>query len=214
MLRTGAGFWVAHAPNKKTQKQNNSNKISDIIETPKYIKTWIPIKSISNHIIFAIIASEDQRFLEHSGVDYVELEKVVEERIIKGQSRGASTITQQVAKNLFLFPQKIAIRKVFELYYSYLIEVVWGKRRVLEVYLNIVQFGEYIYGVEAASYYYFRKPAQYLDNHEASQLAAILPNPIRLNLKNKSNYLMRRINRIEKYTTKIDKAKIQDLLEQ
>jgi monofunctional biosynthetic peptidoglycan transglycosylase len=173
----------------------------------------VPINSISNNIIFAVLASEDQRYFEHFGVDYVELEKVIHENIYKGQSRGASTITQQVAKNLFLFPQKLAVRKVFEIYYAYLIDFIWGKKRVLEVYLNIIQFGKKIYGVEAASLHYFNKDAKNVNINEASQIVAILPNPTRFNLKNKSKYLEKRISRIEKYSTKMNKQKIKELLD-
>ena len=122
--------------------------------------------------------------------------------------RGASTITQQTAKNLFLFSHKNIFRKGIEAYYSVMIELIWSKKRILEVYLNIAQFGENIYGVEAASKYYFNKPAQYLNLKESSQLASILPNPVKFNLNNKSKYLKKRITRIINTTNFINKKEI------
>lgn len=193
-------------------QQNNEYGIIQLIQPSINKQTWIPVKSIAKTIIFATIAAEDQRFLLHRGVDFVELEKVLKGRLKNGKSRGASTITQQVAKNLFLFPQKNVLRKIIEIYYSYLIDFIWGKKRVIEVYLNVAQFGKNIYGVEEASLYYFRKPAQYLNSNEASQLAAILPNPIRFNLKNKSKYLNNRIKLIEKSLNQIDRKEILELL--
>ena len=189
-------------------QQRNSSSFSNIIYPNSVVQYWVPIKSISKNIIFATIASEDQRFIEHFGVDFVEVEKVIESKIDGRKLRGASTITQQTAKNLFLFPQKLFIRKGIEVYYSVVMELLWSKKRILEVYLNIAQFGENIFGVEAASKYYFNKPSQYLSINEAAQLVAILPNPIKLDLNKKSLYLKNRIVRIEKTINYIDKNEI------
>ncbi len=189
--------------------QQKDNKLFvDIIEADSVSQKWVPIKSISNNIIFAVIASEDQRFIEHFGIDFVEVEKVIEESFDGGKARGASTITQQTAKNLFLFPEQLFIRKIAEAYYSVLMELLWSKKRILEVYLNIAQFGDDIFGVEAASQYYFNKPSQYLLLEEAIELSAILPNPIKLNLNSKSDYLKRRISRIKQSINNIDKKGI------
>lgn len=159
-------------------------------------------------MIYAVIASEDQRYLEHFGIDITEVEKVIEKKKSRRKSRGASTITQQTAKNLFLFPQKLFIRKGIEIYYSFLMEIFWGKQRIIETYLNIAQFGGNIYGVEAASRFYFKKSAQHLSINESAQLAAILPNPVRLKLKNKSRYLLNRIARIERQMNNLPKVEI------
>ncbi len=189
-------------------QESNSNLFSDIFYSKNVSQYWVSIKSISANIIYATIASEDQRFLEHFGVDFVEVEKVIENKTDGRKLRGASTITQQTAKNLFLFPQKSFVRKGIEVYYSVLMELIWGKKRILEVYFNVAQFGENIFGVEAASKYYFNKPSQYLSINEAAQLVAILPNPIKLDLNKKSLYLKNRIMRIEKTINYIDKNEI------
>ncbi|MDA3861560.1 MAG: monofunctional biosynthetic peptidoglycan transglycosylase [Melioribacteraceae bacterium] len=189
-------------------QQNNSNSLEKTISTDSVSQSWISIKSISDNIIFTVIASEDQRFIDHFGIDLVEVEKIIDETIDGESTRGASTITQQVAKNLFLFPHKLFIRKGIEAYYSLIIELLWSKKRILEVYLNTAQFGKQIFGVEAASNFYFNKPAQYLSLHEAAQLTAILPNPVRLNLKKKSRYLNNRIARIEKGINYINTSEI------
>jgi len=193
-------------------QQKSNDSFAGIIYSDSVMQKWVPIKSISNNMIFAVIASEDQRFIEHFGIDLVEVEKVIEKAIDGEKTRGASTITQQVAKNLFLFPQKLFIRKGIEVYYSVLMELIWSKKRILEVYLNIAQFGENIFGVEAASQFYFNKPAQYLSINEAAQLTAILPNPIKLDLKNKSKYLNNRIARIEKGINYINQTEIIDVI--
>jgi monofunctional glycosyltransferase len=193
-------------------QQNENNSVSKIILNNNILQSWIPIKSISNNIIYCTIASEDQKFVEHLGLDLIEVEKVISERMDGKMSRGASTITQQVSKNLFLFPQKLFIRKGIEVYYSLLMELVWSKKRIIEVYLNTAQFGENIFGVESASKFYFNKPAQYLSINEAAQLIAILPNPTKLKLKNKSNYLNNRILKIEKEINNINKNEINKIL--
>lgn len=189
-------------------QQKDDELFVDIIETDSVSQEWMPIKSISNSIIFAVIASEDQRFIEHFGIDFVEVEKVIEKSFDGGKIRGASTITQQTAKNMFLFPEQLFIRKIAEAYYSVLMELLWSKKRILEVYLNVAQFGDNIFGVEAASQYYFDKPSQYLLVDEAIGLSAILPNPIKLNLNSKSNYLKRRISKIRQSINAIDKKGI------
>lgn len=205
-------FKYINPPTTAFMQQNGSNSISKLILSNNINQSWILIKSISNDIVYAVIASEDQKFIEHFGLDLSEVKKAVFEKMDGKRSRGASTITQQAAKNLFLFPQKLFIRKGLEVYYSFLMELIWSKKRIMEVYLNTAQFGENIYGVESASKFYFNKPAQYLSSNEAAQLAAILPNPIKLNLKNKSNYLNNRILRIKEEINNINKHKIIKIL--
>ncbi len=202
--------WV-NPPTSAFIQQLENNSFSSMFVKNDKMQKWVPIKSISKNIIFAVVASEDQRFFKHFGFDFVEIEKAVEEKLDNGRSRGASTITQQVAKNLFLYPVKSFVRKGMELYYSLLLEIIWDKKRILEVYLNIAQFGNKIYGVEAASNYYFNKSSQLLTIDEAVQLISILPNPIKFNLKNKSTYLIKRIERIKLEIENIEKGKILEL---
>ena len=141
--------------------------------------TWRPLEQISQQMAVAVIAAEDQRFLRHHGIDFVEISKTLGNTLRNGTSRprGASTITQQTAKNLFLWGGRSYPRKLLEAVLAIYIDLVWGKRRVLEIYMNIVQFGPNIYGVENASQHFFGKPAARLNRHEAARLAAVLPNP-------------------------------------
>lgn len=141
---------------------------------------WVPLQSISNSLITAVIASEDGQFCYHRGIDFRELQAAMEEAELNGDDfvRGASTITMQVAKNLFLWPGKSYLRKGLEVVLALLIERIWPKRRTLEVYLNIAEWGPGIFGAEAAAHYHFRKSAARLTNREAALLAVSLPNPL------------------------------------
>ena len=203
--------WV-NPPTTAFIQQGENNSFQSIFVENNKMQKWVPIKSISKNILLAVVASEDQRFFDHYGFDFVEIEKAVEEKMDGGRNRGASTITQQVAKNLFLFPAKSIIRKGIELYYAVLLELIWDKKRILEVYLNVAQFGDKIYGVEAASNYYFNKPSQYLSIDESVQLISILPNPIKFDLNNKSSYLNSRIERIKLEIKNIEKGKILEIV--
>lgn len=138
---------------------------------------WRSLDRISRNAQLAVIASEDQKFLEHEGFDFASIEKALEARHRRGRVRGASTISQQVAKNLFLWSGKNWVRKGLEAGYTILIETTWPKRRILEVYLNIAEFGDGIYGVGAAAPTFFGKSASRLTRHEAALLAAVLPSP-------------------------------------
>ncbi len=199
--------WI-DPPTTAFMQQNNNSSFESILELTKVEQVWIPLEKISNNIKIAVITSEDQLFLDHWGFDVNQIEKVIGD-IEKGRRvRGASTITQQVAKNLFLFPSKSWIRKALESYYTLLIELTWSKQRIFEVYLNIAEFGENIYGVEAASSFYFQKSSSYLNSLEGAMLASILPNPIRYKLKNQSTYLKKRINRILQESKNLDTKKI------
>ena len=153
---------------------------------------WVDWPQISPHVKVAVIASEDQTFPTHHGFDMESINDALEEREKGRRVRGASTISQQVAKNLFLWPSQSWIRKGFEACYTVLIEALWPKRRILEVYLNIAEFGSGVFGVGAASEVYFRKPASRLSAPDAALLAAVLPNPKRLRVASPSRYVRSR----------------------
>jgi monofunctional biosynthetic peptidoglycan transglycosylase len=135
---------------------------------------------VSSHLPIAVVAAEDQRFPQHHGFDFDSIAGALEERLARGRVRGASTISQQLAKNLFLWPGRSWFRKAVEAYFTSVIELAWPKRRILEVYLNVAQFGPCIFGIGAASEQFFAKPASSLNPREAALLAAVLPNPVRL----------------------------------
>lgn len=153
---------------------------------------WVDWSQISPHAKVAVIASEDQKFPEHRGFDLESINDALEERERGRRVRGASTISQQVAKNLFLWPGQNWIRKGFEAYFTVLIETLWPKRRILEVYLNIAEFGSGVFGVGAASEVYFGKRAAQLTAPDAALLAAVLPNPKRLRVASPSRYVRSR----------------------
>ncbi|ASI92141.1 monofunctional biosynthetic peptidoglycan transglycosylase [Vibrio mediterranei] len=153
-------------------------------------QTWVPLSQINPNMPLAVIASEDQNFPNHIGVDFGALFSVLAES--GSPSRGASTITQQTAKNVFLFPSQTYIRKAYELYIALLLELIWGKERIMEVYLNVIEFGPGIYGVEAASQYYFGISANRLSKVQAAQLAVVLPNPYRIKPTPMSDYVNKR----------------------
>jgi monofunctional biosynthetic peptidoglycan transglycosylase len=153
---------------------------------------WVDYAHISNHLKLAVIAAEDQRFPDHWGFDLDSINKVLEERQRGKRIRGASTISQQVAKNLFLWPGRSLIRKGIESYFTVLIELLWPKQRILEVYLNVAEFGKGVYGAEAAAQHFFRKPAARLSAADAALLAAVLPNPRRFKVEAPSRYVRTR----------------------
>lgn len=153
---------------------------------------WVAMDRISGHAGVAVIAAEDQQFAKHRGFDFKAIGEAAKRNARGKKLRGASTITQQVAKNLFLWPGRSWIRKGFEAWFTVLIEALWPKRRILEVYLNIAEFGPGTYGVEAASRRYFRKPAATLTRREAAALAAVLPSPRRFRVDAPSRYVAAR----------------------
>lgn len=159
---------------------------------PWAYQEWVSWQAISPHARIAVVAAEDQRFPMHSGFDVEAIRTAIKERQTKGRMRGASTISQQVAKNLFLWPGRSWVRKGLEAYFTVLIELFWPKRRTLEVYLNVAQFGEKTFGVGAASTRFFGKPASRLTAREASLLAAVLPNPVRMQVRAPSPYVRER----------------------
>jgi monofunctional glycosyltransferase len=154
--------------------------------------SWVDLDQISPNLPLAVVASEDQKFPEHWGFDVAAIEKAYALNQHSHKVRGASTISQQVAKNLFLWSGRSYFRKGLEAYFTLLIEGLWPKRRILEVYLNIAEFGYGTYGAEAASQRFFRKPATRLTRGDAAVLAAVLPNPERLSAAAPTRYVQQR----------------------
>ncbi len=163
-------------------------------QTVKMKKSWVSLDQMSPNLPLAVIASEDNLFLEHSGFDFESIEKAKEYNARKQgkKVRGASTISQQTAKNVFLWPKRSWVRKGLEVYFTVLIEFVWGKERIMEVYLNVIETGKGIYGVDAASMTYFDTPASKLTRGQAALIAAILPNPQKWNPSSPTSYLLGR----------------------
>ncbi len=141
-------------------------------------RDWVSLDEISPHLQLAVVCGEDQDFLEHEGFDFAAIEKAYKYNKTHKRKRGASTISQQTAKNAFLWPSRSWFRKGLEVYFTFLTELIWSKERIMTIYLNCIEFGDGIYGAEAAAQYFFQKPAKDLNRQEAALLAAVLPNPI------------------------------------
>jgi monofunctional biosynthetic peptidoglycan transglycosylase len=160
---------------------------------------WVSIKKISPHMQLAAVCSEDQNFFTHHGIDFGAMKKAVTESKKKnGKLRGASTISQQTAKNVFLWPHRSWVRKGLEVWFTGLIELIWGKKRILEVYLNSIEMGNGIYGAEAASNYYFNIKASELTKYQATSIVAIFPSPLKWNARNPGPYVQSRIEWISR----------------
>jgi len=155
-------------------------------------KEWKNYEYISANLVLAVIAAEDQNFFDHWGFDIEAIEDAIEHNKKKKRKRGASTITQQVAKNVFLWSSRNWFRKGLEAYFTVLIEIFWSKKRVLEIYLNVVELGDGIYGAEAASQTYFKKIAMGLSEPQAALLAAVLPNPRKYSASKPNSYVFKR----------------------
>jgi monofunctional biosynthetic peptidoglycan transglycosylase len=156
-------------------------------------RDYVDREAISYNARLAVISSEDQLFPDHSGFDWKNIKKAMEYNKRKpGRVHGASTISQQVAKNVFLWQGRSFIRKGLEVYFTFMIELVWGKKRILEVYLNVIEMGEGIFGIEMASQKFFNKTAKNLTRQEAAIIAACLPNPKRFKVKQPSSYVLNR----------------------
>lgn len=153
---------------------------------------WIPLDSMSIYMPVAVMASEDQRFLSHNGFDFIEIENAIEERRSGKRYRGGSTISQQTAKNVFLWPESSWLRKGLETYFTVLIELIWNKERIMEVYLNSIEMGDGIYGVEAVAQQHFSRSAVTLTRPNCALIAATLPNPLKYSSKEPSNYILKR----------------------
>jgi len=179
--------WFNPVTSSVILQRNLSDKNSSSLWISLDWKRW---QQISPQMAIAAIAAEDQRFLQHHGLDFIELSNALREGA--NRPRGASTITQQVAKNMFLWNGRSYLRKSLEAVLAIYIDLVWGKQRVLEIYLNIAQFGPDIYGVENAAQQFFDKRAFQLNRHEAARLAAVLPNPEMRSAAHASTYVVQR----------------------
>ncbi len=162
----------------------------------EFRKDWVSLDKISKNMPQAVMASEDNLFLQHHGFDWKSIEKARKHNEKGKKIHGGSTISQQTAKNAFTFGSRTYIRKGIEAYFTILIELIWGKERIMEVYLNVVELGNNIYGVEAASRHYFKHSASMLDRREAATLAAVLPSPRKYRVVNPGPYVTRRTSQI------------------
>jgi len=168
---------------------------------------WVKLSEISPHAPIAVVAAEDQKFPDHWGFDRESIEEAWIERANGIRVRGASSISQQVAKNMFLWPGRNFLRKGVEAYFTVLIELLWSKRRIIEVYLNIAEFGNGVFGIATASKTFFKKPPIRLTRWECALLAAVLPNPKRLRAGSPSSYVLSRTAWIHKEMARLDRAK-------
>ncbi len=167
-------------------------QIGGLLEYGKLKRDYISYEEMGSNVKKAVIAAEDQSFFEHNGFDYKAIEKAMQHNQQGKKIRGGSTISQQTAKNVFLWQGRSWIRKGFEAVYTFIIELVWGKDIILERYLNSIEMGRGVFGVEAASKYYFNKSAQNLTKSEAAWIATVLPNPQKYDPKNPSAYLTKK----------------------
>ena len=193
-------WWKWNEPGDTAFMQREMVRVRERNPKAEMRHRWVSYDRISIHLKRAVIAAEDARFAEHEGVDWDAIEKAYDENTKRGRpAKGGSTITQQLAKNLFLSPDRSYVRKGQELIITYMIEGLWGKRRILEVYLNVVEWGEGIFGAEAAARYYFGISASQLNAEQAARLAAYLPNPKRYGRIRSGPFLDRRTAAIQRY---------------
>lgn len=180
-------------------------------------KTWESLDNISPSIQKAVLKAEDDRFFEHYGFDFDAIQKAMKYNQTHKRKKGASTISQQTAKNVFLWPARDWLRKGLEVYFTVLIEIFWPKSRIMEVYLNVVELGPGVYGVEAASQKYFKRSAKNLTSGQASLMAAVLPNPRRFRIDRPSNYVTNRqfriLNRVAPPIPKDDATSLSDFFD-
>lgn len=172
-----------------------------------YSHKWVPLEDISPNLQKAVIASEDGNFLKHNGFDFEAIQKAFKNNSKGGRIKGGSTISQQTAKNVFLWQGRSYIRKGLEAYFTVLIELIWGKERIMEVYLNSIEMGNGVYGAQEAARHWYSKTATNLTPREAAGIAAILPNPRKFKASNSSSYINRRkvkIMRVMRYVGKIE----------
>lgn len=180
-----------------TMAANQLGAVADGKEATLYYE-WKSIENISPELAIAVVASEDQLFPEHHGFDIEAIQSVLDAKGKKKKMRGASTISQQVAKNVFLWQGRSWIRKGLETYYTVLIELIWGKKRILEVYMNVAEMGPMVFGAESASKRFMGKTAAKINRNNACRLAAVLPNPKVYNAKNPGPYIQKRTRAIER----------------
>jgi len=161
-------------------------------------KDWVDMDEVPYYLPLAMISSEDGKFMEHNGFDFAAIDKALKynEKKAGKKIKGGSTISQQTAKNVFCWPQRSWVRKGFETYFTFLIEMLWPKQRIMEVYINVVELGPGVYGVEAASQKFWGKPARKISKKQAALLAAVLPRPLKYNAQHPGPYVSRRANKI------------------
>ena len=198
-------WWIDHNPSMTSMMEQQEEALQARNPKAKLRHTWVPYNRISNHLKRAVVASEDANFAEHDGVDWDALLKAYE----KNQRRhkiagGGSTITQQLAKNLFLSGSRSYIRKGQELVIAWMLEAVLDKRRILEIYLNVVEYGRGVFGAEAAARHYYKTSAAKLGPEQAARLAVMLPNPRYYDKHRSTRYLARRTNLILKRMNSAD----------
>jgi monofunctional biosynthetic peptidoglycan transglycosylase len=167
-----------------------------LMEAEQQDYQWVPLAHMSADLPLAVVASEDQKFPDHFGFDISAIKDAVEQHAQGGRLRGASTLTQQVARNLFLWQGRSFLRKGLEAWLTVLLELFWSKERILEVYLNIAETGKQTFGVQAASLKFFSRPASAVTREQAALLAAVLPNPLRFQANRPSAYVLKRRNEI------------------
>lgn len=176
---------------------------------PDVKKKWVPIEHVSSQVINAVVASEDNLFLKHNGFDFDAIEKARKMNEKGKKIYGASTISQQTAKNVFLWPSRSWIRKGFECYFTVLIEFFWSKERIMEVYLNVAEMGNGIYGIESAAQHYYKKSADKLNGSQAAMIVACLPAPRKYNPSNPTSYLVKRQGKIMRLMKLIGPVKLE-----
>jgi monofunctional biosynthetic peptidoglycan transglycosylase len=197
-------WWIDHNPSTTAFMQSGLARMQEKKPDAKLRHTWVPYDKISPHLKRAIIAAEDARFLEHEGFDVEGIQAAVEKNLKKGKLvAGGSTISQQLAKNLFLSGQRSFIRKGQEAVLTLMIETTWSKRRILEVYLNVIEWGDGIYGAEAAARRYFGVSAAKLNRYQAAQLAAMVPSPRRYERNRGGPHYQRRVATILRYMSHV-----------
>ncbi|MBM9537766.1 monofunctional biosynthetic peptidoglycan transglycosylase [Desulfobulbus alkaliphilus] len=188
--------WVP-PPTSAFMVMHHFERLTSSQEVPPVRYTWVSRDQISPYMALAVLASEDQRFPEHRGFDFIAIRQAMEQNTRSTRLRGASTLSQQTAKNLFLWGGRSYLRKGIEAWLTLYLELLWPKGRILEVYLNIAEFGNGIYGVHAASAHFFNKKPDQLTRREAALLAAVLPSPRRLHADRPSSYLQSRVRWIQ-----------------
>ncbi|MCD8185649.1 MAG: monofunctional biosynthetic peptidoglycan transglycosylase [Rikenellaceae bacterium] len=178
---------IALNENRKTQQQDYP-----------LLSRWVPLRSISPDLVTAVISTEDANFMKHRGFDFEAIRKAMEENKEKGRVRGASTISQQTAKNVFCFPRRTWFRKGLETWFTFWIELLWNKKRIMEVYLNVIETHPNVYGAEATARKFYQKPASDLNRYEAAMIATVLPSPRRMDISAPSSYMNRRAAQVRK----------------
>ena len=169
---------------------------------------WVPIEKITPLMIKAVICTEDNNFMEHYGLDYGAIKQAMKDNRRGKRLRGGSTITQQTAKNVFCLPSRTWFRKGVETWFTLLIELFWGKERIMEVYLNVIETGVNVYGVQGAAQKYYKKDASQLNAYEASMIATVLPNPRVRNIANPTKYMVSRAAHIRRLMSRIGKIEL------